>query len=221
VSALKEKPLNRYVLTDELYTLLKKQILAHTMQAGDKINIDRLARDLGVSNIPIRESLSRLASEGFVTIVPYKGMFVAGMSLADVDDLFEIRLELEDLAIRKAAPHIPEVKLTAMLEEQSRREESAEHSEEEARISRMNHDLHGTILLYAGNENLRQMVTSIIERIHRYLNYVHYKIEMGAEQAEHESIIRALLERDANKAAEAMQLHIQKAHQRLRANFDK
>ncbi|MEK8130543.1 GntR family transcriptional regulator [Paenibacillus filicis] len=217
---MKDKQLNRYVLTDELYALLKQQILVHTMQAGDKINIDRLARDLGVSNIPIRESLSRLASEGFVTIVPFKGMFVAGMSLADIDEIFEIRSQLENLAIRKAVPHIPSTELEVILEDLNRGEEAVEKNEE-VRISRMNHDLHGTILRYAGNENLRQMVTSIIERIHRYLNYVHYNIEMGAEKVEHEGIVRALLDRDTEKAAEAMRLHIDKAHQRLRAHFDK
>ncbi len=70
---MEKKPLGRYVLTDELYALLKRQILSHEMTAGDKINIDKLARDLGVSNIPIREALFKLSSEGFVTVVPSKG----------------------------------------------------------------------------------------------------------------------------------------------------
>ncbi|NOU94551.1 GntR family transcriptional regulator [Paenibacillus sp. LMG 31456] len=40
-------------------------------RAGEKVNIDKLARDLEVSNIPIREALSRLSSEGFVGMIPY------------------------------------------------------------------------------------------------------------------------------------------------------
>src|SRR5690242_2676186 len=68
--------LNRNVLTQEIYNLLKEQILSHTLPPGDKINIDQIARDLDVSNIPIREALSRLTADGFVRMVPFKGMFV-------------------------------------------------------------------------------------------------------------------------------------------------
>ncbi|WP_372631273.1 GntR family transcriptional regulator [Cohnella sp.] len=217
---MSEKQLQRYVLTDELYTILKKQILSHTMPAGDKINIDKLTRDLGVSNIPIRESLFRLASEGFVTIVPFKGMFVAEMNLTDIDEIFEIRSQLEGLAIRKATQHIPEAKLKDILNALKHGEEGAPQNNDEDAISIMNHDLHGTILMYANNENLKQMVTSIIERIHRYLNLNHYRIELEEEKKEHERIVQALLLRDVEQAAEAMAIHLKNAHKRLRDNFD-
>jgi DNA-binding GntR family transcriptional regulator len=214
---MKEKPLGRFVITDELYTLLKGKILSHSMTAGDKINIDKLARDLGVSNIPIRESLFRLVSDGFVTVVPFKGMYVAEMNLTDIDEIFEIRRNLEELSIRKATPNIPDAQLIALLEKLTQNEKPVD-SDEESAIS-MNHDLHGIILKYANNENLKQMVTSIIDRIHRYLNLFHYKLEMGAEIAEHEMIVRALLERDTGKAVEAMDIHLQNARRRLRENF--
>jgi DNA-binding GntR family transcriptional regulator len=216
---LSNKQLNRYVLTDELYTLLKQQILSHTMAAGDKINIDKLARELGVSNIPIRESLFRLASEGFVTIIPFKGMFVAEMNMQDIDEIFEIRSQLEELAIRKAAPHIPKQRLEQILQELGKAEDASDERNEERVVSQMNHSLHGTILEYANNGNLKLMVTSLIERIHRYLNLVHYKIEIGAEKSEHENIVVALLEEDTEKAVAAMRTHLDNAYHRLRNNF--
>ncbi|WP_152392852.1 GntR family transcriptional regulator [Paenibacillus guangzhouensis] len=211
--------LNRYVLTDELYGLLKQKILSHDISAGNKINIDQLARDLGVSNIPIREALFRLASEGFVKVIPFKGMYVAEMTLADIDEIFEIRYALEELAIQKAAPHIPGTRLEQILQELDTVEQMWEASHEENVISKMNHDLHGTIFAYAGNENLKQMVTALIERVHRYLNLVHYKIDMSAEIAEHRKIVLALLEKDTEKAVEASRIHLQQAYQRLRDNF--
>ena len=213
--------LSRYVLTDELYALLKRQILSHTMAAGDKINIDKLARDLGVSNIPIREALFRLASEGLVTVVPFKGMFVAEMNLRDIDEIFEIRIHLEELSVRKAAARIPRDRLEQMLDGlvRAREEQPSSESIEENILTKMNHDLHGVILGYADNENLRQMVVMLIERIHRYLNLFHYKIEMGAERAEHETIIRALIAGSTEEAVTAMRVHLHNAHLRLRGNF--
>lgn len=215
-----KKQLNRYVLTDELYALLKQQILSHEMTAGDKINIDKLARDLGVSNIPIRESLSRLASEGFVTIVPFKGMFVAEMNLQDIDEIFEIRSQLEELAVRKATLRIPGERLRQILQELTAQQDTtAEHNEEYA-IRQMNEKLHGTILSYCGNSNLQQLAVSLIERIHRYLNLYHYKIEIDAEKSEHETIILCLLDGDTERAVAAMRLHLQNSHRRLRKNFE-
>ncbi|MEQ4482655.1 GntR family transcriptional regulator [Cohnella silvisoli] len=215
-----DKQLSRYVLTDQLYLLIKNQILSHAMSAGDKINIDKLARDLGVSNIPIRESLSRLASEGLVTIVPFKGMFVAEMSLKDIDEIFEIRQSLEELSIRKAAKRVPKELLQQLLQEIHAEEDAAGELGKEDAISRMNEGLHGTILKFAKNENLRQTVTFLIERIHRYLNLHHYPIMIRAEKQEHEAIIRALLEENTESAVQAMRIHLQNSHQRLREHFD-
>ncbi|MCQ6559969.1 GntR family transcriptional regulator [Paenibacillus mendelii] len=213
---MRDKQLNRYVLTDELYALLKQQIMSHKIPAGDKINIDKLARDLGVSNIPIRESLFRLASEGLVTVVPFKGMFVAEMNLTDINEIFEIRLQLEELSIRKAAPHIPRARLEQILHRLSLVPEEGDGTDGGQAVLEMNRELHGTILDYAGNENLKQMVTSLIERIHRYLSLIHYKIVLDVEKAEHEQIIRALLVDDIEQAVEAMRTHVNNSVQRLR-----
>ncbi|MRN56011.1 GntR family transcriptional regulator [Paenibacillus monticola] len=213
--------LSRYVLTDELYKLLKDQIISHIMSAGDKINIDKLTRELGVSNIPIREALFRLASEGFVTNVPFKGMFVAEMNLKDIDDIFEIRNHLEELAIRKAALLIPRERLEQILLELGNHEqEGAVWNGEENRLLSMNEGLHGTILSYTSNSILQQMVTSLIERIYRYLNLYHYQIDLAAERIEHESIVQALLAGDTEQAVASMRVHLQEAHRRLRANVN-
>jgi DNA-binding GntR family transcriptional regulator len=220
VSPVSKKQLSRYVLTDQLYLLIKNQILSHAMSAGDKINIDKLARDLGVSNIPIRESLFRLASEGLVTIVPFKGMFVAEMSLKDIDEIFEIRQSLEELSIRKASNRVPKEILQQLLQEIQVEEDTTEENGKEDAISRMNEGLHGTILKYAKNENLRQTVMSLIERIYRYLNLHHYQIVIRAEKLEHEEIIRALLKENTEDAIKAMRLHLQNSNQRLREHFD-
>jgi DNA-binding GntR family transcriptional regulator len=217
---LTKKTLSRYVLTDQLYLLIKNQILTHAMPAGDKINIDKLARDLGVSNIPIRESLFRLASEGLVTIVPFKGMFVAEMNLRDIDEIFEIRQSLEELSLRKAASRIPKEILLQISQELSAGKSAEYEVGLEGAVSKMNEDLHGTILKYAKNENLRLTVISLIERIYRYLSLHQYRIDLSAEKLEHEKIVQALLEEDTEKAVQAMRAHLNNSHQRLRDNFE-
>lgn len=212
--------LNRYVLADELYALLKKRILSHEMSAGDKINIDKLARDLGVSNIPIREALSRLSTEGLVTVVPFKGMFVAAMNAKDIDEIFEIRVSLETLALRKAAARLPKDRLRLILAETTAAQEDFEANQEPAsRMFKMNEGLHGTILAYADNENLQRMVVSLIERIYRYLNLLNFTIALAEEREEHARILNALLADDVDEAAAALERHLERARQRLRDSF--
>lgn len=213
--------LNRYVLADELYALLKKRILSHEMSAGDKINIDKLARDLGVSNIPIREALSRLSSEGLVSVVPFKGMFVAAMNAKDIDEIFEIRFSLESLALRKAAARIPKDRLRLILAETKASQEETDANQESAsRMFKMNEGLHGTILAYADNENLQRMVVSLIERIYRYLNLLNFTIALADEREEHVQILNALLADDMDEAGAALERHLQRARQRLRDSFN-
>ncbi|MEX1030844.1 MAG: GntR family transcriptional regulator [Paenibacillaceae bacterium] len=216
---MNSQQLNRNVLTDQLYTILKEKILSHALSAGDKINIDELARNYCISNIPIREALFRLVSGGFVRNVPYKGMFVADMNLKDIDEIFEIRTQLEELSLRKAAPKIPKVLLQSIIEAMIRNLGKLQEDKEEAVIAQLNYDLHGTILSYADNQNLESYVTTLIERIHRYLNLVHYKIDINAEKEEHIEIVQALLADDIEKAVLAMRRHIENSHERLRLNF--
>jgi DNA-binding GntR family transcriptional regulator len=190
------------------------------MPAGDKINIDKLARDLGVSNIPIRESLFRLASEGLVTIVPFKGMFVAEMNLKDIDEIFEIRQSLEELSVRKAASRIPKELLLQVSLELAAGKSPEEKVAIEGVVSKMNDNLHGTILKYAKNENLRLTVVSLIERIYRYLSLYQYRIDLRAEMSEHEKIVQALLEENTEKAVQVMREHLNNSHRRIRDNFE-
>ena len=108
--------ISRVNLTEEIYRIVKEDILSHKLKSGEKINIDQLARSLEVSNIPIREALSRLQSEGYLHVIPFKGMFVNLMSLKDLNELFEIRLQLEPLAVEKAALLIPDDTLEQLQE---------------------------------------------------------------------------------------------------------
>jgi DNA-binding GntR family transcriptional regulator len=109
------RKITRTVVTKEIYEMIKEQILQHQLEPGEKINIDQLARELEVSNIPIRESLSRLVAEGLVMAVPYKGMFVTHMSLKELNDIFELRQSLEPLALRKAFHSLPKAEIHKVL----------------------------------------------------------------------------------------------------------
>lgn len=219
-----KKGLSRYVLTDEIYTILKEKILNHVIAAGDKINIDQLGRDLEVSNIPIREALSRLTAEGFVDMVPFKGMFVAKMSLLELDEMFEIRMQLECLALHKAILKIPDAKLEKLNQDMNiwTSSLSATNDDKIRLIAAMNESLHGLILEYSDNNSLKNLVDSYIEKIQRYLSLYQKDLDaqvIQAEWNEHMTIIHFLIKRASQSAEEALMTHLQNSHARTRNYF--
>lgn len=216
--------ISRVNLTEEIYRIVKEDILSHKLKSGEKINIDQLARSLEVSNIPIREALSRLQSEGYLHIIPFKGMFVNLMSLKELNEIFEIRLHLEPLAVEKAALIIPDKKL-----EQLNENMASLHSNKPLRptngletITEMNFSIHGTILEYCDNAILKNLVRGYIEQIQRYLAFIKLNLDVdntSVEWSEHNAILQKLILLDAKGASDAMSKHIKNSQKRTNTHF--
>ncbi|MGE4452934.1 MAG: GntR family transcriptional regulator [Sphaerochaeta sp.] len=86
-------------LSDQVYTMLKDQILSGQLKGGMKIPEETLAEQFGVSRTPIREAIRRLAEYGLVTIKPRSHAVVSLISPQEADDIAKVRVTLEQLAI--------------------------------------------------------------------------------------------------------------------------
>src|SRR3954452_4463078 len=96
MASTKPSRLRRSTLGDDIYDVLRARILEHSMQPGDRVNIDALARELEVSQTPIREALARLESDGLVRKRPLVGYTVSPLlTRAEFTRMFEMRLLLE------------------------------------------------------------------------------------------------------------------------------
>jgi DNA-binding GntR family transcriptional regulator len=93
-------------LAEEVADVLRARILTGRLKAGEPIRQEQVAKEMGISRIPLREALSQLAAEGFVSLVAHKGAVVAPLSLAEVEELFELRLALEAGLLRRAIPNL-------------------------------------------------------------------------------------------------------------------
>lgn len=216
--------LNRSVLTNEVYKLIRNRILTHSLAPGEKINIDQLARELEVSNIPIREALSRLSSEELVEVVPFKGVYVAELSLQDLDELYELRAYLEALATQKATPLIPDEKLQNIYEQmQSVTLKTPANQDELLQyVMQLNESLHGLIYQYCGNKRLQNLLQSYMVRMHSQLALIHPDLQLSllqSEWEEHLQIVEQLMNRHVEGAIEASRLHLQNARIRMHSFF--
>lgn len=101
-------------LGDEVVTRLRTAIVTGRIPPGERLREKSLAGMLQVSRGPIREALTRLEREGLVQITPNRGASVVRLSREDLDEVYSLRLALEQLAVREAIKHGNEACFTEM-----------------------------------------------------------------------------------------------------------
>jgi DNA-binding GntR family transcriptional regulator len=96
------------------YALIKEQIVTARMKPGAMIDEAALVSELGLGRTPIREACKRLEAEALVVVLPRRGMYVAEVTLAELRELEEVRLELESLSTRLAVQRMTPAQLSEM-----------------------------------------------------------------------------------------------------------
>jgi DNA-binding GntR family transcriptional regulator len=85
---------------------LRRGILDGTLESGQPLRQEQIAKDFEVSTVPVREALRQLAGEGLVTLLPNRGARVSKVSYEEAKEITEIRIALESLALRLSVPNI-------------------------------------------------------------------------------------------------------------------
>src|SRR4029078_13747600 len=99
-------PLQRQTVASMTVEALRERILRGDYPEGEPLRQDALADELGVSRIPVREALRQLEAEGLVTFSPHRGAVVSTLSLEEIEELFELRADIEADLLRRAMPHV-------------------------------------------------------------------------------------------------------------------
>jgi len=171
----------------------------------------QLAEEMGVSRTPVREAIRKLELEGFVVMVPRKGAYVAGISIKDIADVFEIRAALESLAAGLAAERITEDELEALERSLVRVAEATEANDLESLIN-MDTDFHEILYKASRNERLVQIVSNLREQIQRFrTTSLSYPGRMKIALEEHKQIVEAISQRDVEAARNLAREHIENA----------
>src|SRR4051812_33000463 len=185
----------RQVLADDVYEAVKALVMDHVIAPGARVSIDGLARDLGVSQTPIREALARLESDGLVTKEPLRGYSATPLlTRAEVDELFQFRLLIEPWAAARAAELATRADHDRILAEMASCEEPPPGEAYEAYRALAQHDGRFHLLLagLAGNQQLR----TALDRTHCHMHIFRlYSAGGGGAQtiAEHRKVTAAVV----------------------------
>jgi DNA-binding GntR family transcriptional regulator len=101
-------------MVDGITERLRQAIITGTIGPGERIRVADLERKFGVSHIPIREALRRLQSEGFVEISPRRTTIAAGVDLADLTNICDLRQIIEVEIGRRAVPRMTKSDIEAL-----------------------------------------------------------------------------------------------------------
>lgn len=198
-------------LREIVFETLREAILSGYMKPGERLMEVQLAEEMGVSRTPVREAIRKLELEGFVVMVPRKGAYVAGISLKDVADVFEIRAALESLAAGLAADRITDEELENLERLLIGVSEAADQNDLEAWVHK-DTDFHDIIYKASRNKRLMQIVNNLREQIQRFrATSLAYPGRMKIAVEEHKKIVEAISERNVALAQSLAQEHIENA----------
>jgi DNA-binding GntR family transcriptional regulator len=191
---------------------LRAAVRSGELAAGERINQDRVAQEAGVSHIPVREALRGLAAEGLVTFHPRRGFFVAALSVADAQDLGDLRAALEGLAARLAVPRVGAADLQAAQEQIER----SERARSLAVWSEANWRFHRALYAPCGRPRLLETLEGLWRAADRYLRVVWQEAAwQGRSQDEHRVILEAFRAGDAALAGRLVRRHVEAATREL------
>lgn len=184
---------------------LREGIIDGTYQPESKLQPKLIAETCGTSFIPVREAFRILESEGFVTVFHNRGAWVSSMSVADLDDLYSIRTELECETVRRASG-FDEKKIDMLFDNLGEAQECHARGDH-AEVVALNRDFHFAIYEMAGSPRRLKLIEQLWLHSARYQRLsLHYRHDAASD--EHRLIVECLRDGDHSAAAEALRSHL-------------
>ena len=201
---------NAYLpLRDVVYNTLREAILKGELKPGERLMELQLASKLGVSRTPIREAIRMLELEGLAVTIPRKGAEVAKMTVKDMEDVLEVREALDELAAKIACNKITEEQLQILSKVKDAFEESTKTTDIK-QIAMYDEKFHDVIYESTGNVRLVNLLNNLREQIYRYRVEYLKNVEVYPRLIEeHETILKALQDRNQELVVEAMRDHVE------------
>lgn len=197
-------------LGNDVYEALYAQLMSLKIPPGSRISVDKLVRSLGVSQTPIREALSRLEAQGLVVKTHLVGYHAAQQLDRDrLNQLYDLRLLLEPFAAASLA-RSRDARIIAglkTLDDEMRSTDKGSSRAAYGEFAKRDAAFHDFIARNCGNVLVHDSLQRLHTHIHLFRLYFHARATTDANQ-EHEDLVAAIENGDADRAEAAMRHHI-------------
>jgi DNA-binding GntR family transcriptional regulator len=182
---------------ERTYTIIRDRIHVGSIAPLQRLNIDAIARELGVSPIPVREALRRLEAEGWVRFTPNVGAVVSPVDATSWEQAMVALAILEGAASGEATPYLRKSDLTRLRKIAASMEDAVLHADPR-RFSRLNRTLHSVITARCPNTYLTEMLAQTNDRLDRLRSTMFVYLPNRSSEAlgEHQHLIELIEARD-------------------------
>lgn len=192
-------------LSDQVYSILREKIFHLRFSPGRKINVEEIAREIGVSRTPVWEAIRRLEQEGLVRCIPRKGVFLQEANEKVITDLYSVRAILEAYAGKNAALKRDDEELRAM-ESLLLEQEKIVMDKDLQRYSLLDFDFHLLVARMSKNNLLEEMLRNIMYKA-RAMRIEPILLELYFDHVE---LFEAIKRKDDVSAEHILLLHNEK-----------
>jgi DNA-binding GntR family transcriptional regulator len=208
-------------LGEEVYNAIYAQLMSLKIAPGGRISVDNLVRELGVSQTPIREALSRLEAQGLVIKTHLIGYSAAPqLDRQRLEQLYDLRLLVEPHAAARAAEAMSDEAIASLeaIDVEMRSIRNGDARLAYGQFAQSDGMFHDMIALGSGNALIHETLARLHTHVHLFRLYFHARATSDAN-AEHALIIRSIKARDPNAAERAMRQHIERSRTRFMTIF--
>lgn len=191
-------------LSEHVYLHLRRQMNSGNLTPGSTINIGEIAKELGISKTPLRDALIHLECEGFVTILPRKGVLVNQLTIDDVEKAYDSIGLIEAFILKESIDKVTSSHIER-LEEINQRMNKEIMAGDFTNLFESNLEFHNTFLEISDNEMLKKFILPIKHRLYDFPRHnfiAEWELRNGEE---HSQIIACLKEKDGEGAARILQ----------------
>lgn len=213
------KRFNRPVLVDQIAETIRNDILRGTLEPGQRLTVAPLARELGVSHIPIREAMRRLEAESLVTSIPHQGTVVAEVRLEELHEIYDLRRLIEADTVERASLSYSEADLSA-IESAWQRLHAADPEDPDGDFWEAHRNFHWTVL-EPGMDPWRTRILGLLwqsaERYHRLFTLVFGSLTEA--HAEHDALAQAAKGSDPEQMRRILLSHLNRIEETVTQGY--
>jgi DNA-binding GntR family transcriptional regulator len=209
------KPERKPNLADTVYEQIKRELFEFHLLPGDRLTESDVADRLGVSRTPVREALYRLQKEGYLQVSFRNGWQIRPFDFQLFENLYDLRIILESAAVRRLCesavmPDLDTLKGIWLVPPERRIEDGL-------RLSHLDERFHETLIEATGNDEMARIHHEVTERIRIIRRFDFTEMERIAyTYEEHAAILRAILERQSDRALMLLCAHIESSKAEVR-----
>jgi DNA-binding GntR family transcriptional regulator len=201
---------------DKAYAQLRDQLVTFYFKPGSRLNESEIAATLSMSRAPIREALNRLIADGLVSFAPGRGFFCRRLSASEVNDLYEIRFDLESGALRAALTKCDDATLSGFAKTWQEAHAATNDATLDDLVT-LDESFHMAFCALAGNAARLKYLENINYRI-RFVRRIN--LEPGNRRVggikEHAGLIATIQRRDSEGAIHLLRQHLQRSADEVR-----